>query len=160
MKRIVSAVLLLTVASTSLMYAQSGPAPNPATGEARLVLPDNSTISGQYTDNIRKKGEIVLIISGKKTKYNAATISEAQVGNIKYITLNYTFYEVVYQGSKLTLLRKASTPSGFQYNGSDAVAISSEGDIDDLFIKSKNGIQLLTKKNSRELLGQACGTTA
>ena len=148
---------MLLFYSASLLYAQPGPASNPSSGDAKLILPDNSTVTGPVTDNIRKKGEVVLLVNGKKTKYNAATISEAQIGTARYITLNYTFYEVIYQGKNLTLLRKASKPAGLQYNGADAAVVSSDGDIDDLFVKSsKNGLQLLTKKNYKDILGQTC----
>ena len=103
---------------------------------------------------------MILVINGKKTRYRAGDINFVQTGNTKYITSNYTFYEVIYAGKSLTLLRKASEPSGLQYNGSDAVVISSEGKIDDLFLKKENGTpQLVTTKNLGTLLGNTCTYT-
>jgi len=46
-----------------------------------------------------------------------------------------------------------------QYNGADAIVVSSEGSIDDLFVKKADGnIKLLTKKNYKEVLGDCAGT--
>ena len=143
----------------SAVYAQPSPSGDPDVSvSGQVVLTDNSTVAGTVKENIRKKGELTLLNSGKKKKYKAADISSAQIGGSQYITWNYTFYEVIFQGKSLTLLRKANEPSGVQYNGSDAVVISSEGNIDDLFIK-KNGdasLILLSKKNVKDILGKVC----
>lgn len=128
----------------------------------QVVLPDNSTVSGTIKESIRKKGELTVITGDKKTKYKAGDISSAQIGSSQYITWNYTFYEVLGQNKNLTLLRKANEPAGVQYNGSDAVTVNSEGNIDDLFIK-KNGetsLQIVTKKNIKEVLSKICPTCA
>lgn len=126
----------------------------------QIVLPDNSTVSGTIKDNIRKKGELTVVNNGKKTKYKAGDISSAQLGSSNYITWNYTFYEILWQGKNLTLLRKANEPSGVQYSGSEAIAVTSDGKVDDLFVR-KNGdpsLQLLTKKTVKEVLGNICST--
>lgn len=150
MKKVLFAVGVSVFIQASALYGQS-PAANT---EAKVILANNETVSGSVTDNIRKKGELIMLINGKKTKFKAGDIISARIGASNYITSNYTFYEVLHQGKNLTLLRKASEPSGVQYNGSDAVVVTSQGDIDDLFIKKeKNSPQLLTKKNAKEVLG-------
>jgi hypothetical protein len=137
-------------------YAQPGPSTNPGSeGQANgvITLTNNSTVSGPIKDNMRKKGEVILQADGKKTRYKAGEVTSVQIGNTHYITSNYTFYEVVYKGKTLELLRKASEPQGLQYNGSEAAVVSSEGDIDDLFVRKNGGtLTLLTKKNSKDVL--------
>jgi hypothetical protein len=153
-----SLIMLLLAFQGAALYAQPGPTANPNGKEqAQITLTDNSTLTGELTDNIRKKGEVTLVVNGKKTRFKAGDISSVHIGGKHFITINYTFYEVVYQGKNITLLRKASEPSGLQYNGSDAAVITSEGDIDDLLVKKENGnLKLLTTKNVKELLGNEC----
>lgn len=160
MKKVLNLIVIVLLLQ-SAVYAQPSPSSDPDVSvSGQVILTDNSAVAGTVKDNIRKKGELILLNSGKKTKYKAGDISSAQIGGSQYITWNYTFYEVIFQGNHLTLLRKANEPSGVQYNGSEAVVISSEGSIDDLFIK-KNGdasLILLTKKNVKEVLGKVCNS--
>lgn len=143
---------------SGIVYAQPAPAANPTSvPEQRIVLTNNEVVSGPITDNIRKKGEVVVQAGVKKTKYKASDIIRVELGATTYVSINYTFYEVLFAGKNITLLRKANQPSTVQYNGSEAMVISSEGNIDDLFIKKTSGaLQLLTAKNISEILGQAC----
>ncbi|MBL7738819.1 MAG: hypothetical protein JNK14_06335 [Chitinophagaceae bacterium] len=153
------------IAFSLLLHAvvMAQPAGDPeATVSGQITLPDNSTVSGSIKDNIRKKGELVVVNGGKKTKYKAGEINGAQVGAVNYLTWNYTFYEILWQGTTLTLLRKANEPAGVQYNGSDAVVVSSEGNVDDLFVRKKGeaSLVLLTKKTAKEVLGKLCSSCA
>ncbi len=152
-------MIAIALGLSAAAYAQPTPAANASAVNGQVVLFDNSTITGTIQDNIRKKGEVVIVANGKKTKYKAADISSVLIGTIRYITHNYTFYEVVSEGKNVTLLRKANEPSGVQYNGSDAISITSEGNVDDLFIRKAGAgsLQLLTKNNVKEVLG-ACAT--
>jgi hypothetical protein len=158
MKKIIGVFTLFLLLNTGISYAQPGPTSNPSEKkEPSITLVDNTTITGELTDNIRKKGEVILVINGKKTRYKAGDVNFVQTTNTRYVTSNYIFYEVVYSGKNFTLLRKASEPNGLQYNGTDAVVVSSEGNIDDLFLKKENGTpQLITSKNLGTLLGSAC----
>lgn len=125
----------------------------------KLILPDNSVIAGTIKDNIRKKGELILLREGKKTKFKANDLTSAEVEGSTYLSHNNAFYELVWQGNNLTLYRKASTSSGIQFNGTEPIVTgSSDGDVDDLFVK-KNGdpsFYLLSKKNLKEVLGKIC----
>ena len=154
MKKYSSLVIAAMLFSTAL-FAQPGP--NATASSGQVTLADNSTVSGIIKDNIQKKGEVTVEANGKKTKYGAGEISGVQFGTTKFITQNYTFYEVITEGKNFTLFRKANDPSGIQYSGNDPIAISSEGDVDDLFVKKSgtNILQLITKKNVKEVLG-AC----
>ena len=136
MKKKLNLIVCVLLLHAAVIFAQPSPGNDPdITVSGQVVLPDNSTVSGSVKDNIRKKGELTILNNGKKTKYKAGDISTAQVGSSNYITWNYTFYEILWQGKNLTLLRKANEPSGVQYSGSNAVVVSSEGDVDDLFIR-------------------------
>ena len=155
MKKVLSALALL-LGSLAFVNAQPSPASNPVESNDQLVLADQTILTGTITDNIRKKGEVVLLVNGKKTRLKADGISSLRIANAKYITGSYTFYEVIYETNSFSLLRKASEPAGVQYNGSEAVVVSSPGDIDDLFLKTQAGQQLLSKKNISEELGKVC----
>lgn len=159
MKKTISLIIFGSLLQLSALHAQPAPASDPSGfTNGQVVLPDNSTVTGSVKDNIRKKGEVTLVNEGKTTKYKAADINSVRIGNVLFITSNYTFYELIWEGKNISLLRKANEPSGVQYNGSDPVVISSEGSIDDLFIKKTGdaSLQLLTKKNVKEVLGGIC----
>jgi hypothetical protein len=161
MKKALSLIACSLLLQASVAFTQPSASNDPeiaVTGQ--VVLPDNSTVSGSVKDNIRKKGELTILTNGKKTKYKAGDISTAQVGSSNYITWNYTFYEILWQGRNLTLLRKANEPSGVQYSGSNPVVVTSEGSVDDLFIRQtgNSSLQWLTKKNIKEALGKICSS--
>lgn len=157
-------IILIAIAFSlnSALLAQPSSENTTAATTGKVVLPDNSIREGSVQDNIRKKGEIVIIADGKKTRYRAGEINRASVGGTSYITWNYTFYELVHQGKNLELYRKANEPAAVQYNGSEAVAISSEGKVDDLFLRKtgSQSLQLITAKNFRDLLSASCGACA
>lgn len=162
MKKVLSLIAISLLLST-LVNAQPSPAPGSADASSgKIVLPDNSVVSGTITDNIRKKGELVIVSGEKKIKYKAGDISGAEIGNSRFITWNHTFYEVIYQGKNLTLLRKANEPASIQYSGSEAIVVNSEGKIDDLFIRKTGdaSLQLLTKKNVKAILSTICSSCA
>jgi hypothetical protein len=156
-------VLILVALSTIMLPAFTQPSPsNPPTtsSSGQIMLPDNTTLDGTVQDNVRKKGELVLTVNGKKTRYKAGDINGAVAGTIKYITWNYTFYEILFEGKNLTLLRKANEPAGVQYSGSTAVVVTSDGNVDDLFIRKKSdpAPQLISMKNAKEILSASCVT--
>jgi len=161
MKKKLNLIVCVLLLHAAVIFAQPSPGNDPdITVSGQVVLPDNSTVSGSVKDNIRKKGELTILSNGKKTKYKAGDINTAQVGSSNYITWNYTFYEILWQGKNLTLLRKANEPSGVQYSGSNAVVVSSEGDVDDFFIRETGSpsLQWLTKKTIKEILGKSCSS--
>lgn len=160
MKKFLSLLALTVLLQVTNLTAQPAPEKD-AEGyvSGQILLTDNSTITGTIKDNIRKKGEVTLLRDGKKTKYKAGEINSLQLGSSNYITNNYTFYEIIWQGKNITLLRKANEPSGVQYNGVEPVVVSSgEGNVDDYFIKkaSDASLYLLNSKNVKEVLGKIC----
>lgn len=164
MKKLLSLSALIFLLQITVINAQS--ATDKETADfvsGQVVLPDNSIITGTLKDNIRKKGEVTLLVDGKKTRFKAGDITSVKIGNSNYVTNNYTFYEIIWQGSLITLLRKANEPSGVQYNGTEPVAISgTEGKIDDYFVTKTNqsSFHLLTNKNIKDVLGKLCSSCA
>lgn len=153
MKKVMT-ILACTISLSLTTLAQPAPAEE---SSAQVLLPDNTKVTGSVKENIRKKGEIQLTADGKRTKYKAGDIAALEIGGTRYITHNYTFYEVVADHNSITLLRKANEPSGIQYYGKEAIVVTSEGNIDDLFVRKGNGsLQLLTKKNWKEAIAQVC----
>lgn len=152
--------LVCSILLVSLSYAQSASATDEVSGN--IVLPDNTTVTGMIKDNIRKKGELTIVNNGKKTKYKASEIIGAQVGTVHYITWNFTFYEILWQGKNLALLRKANEPANVQYNGTEAISITSDGKVDDLFVKknSDGTVSLINKKTAKEVLASICSSCA
>jgi hypothetical protein len=156
-----SIVALLSFATSS--FGQPIPDNNIPEGfiSGQVILQDNSTLTAVIKDNIRKKGEVIVLADGKKTRYKANDLKNVRIGGTEYITNNYGFYEVIWQGSSLTLLRKANEPNGIQYTGNEPIAISSQGSVDDYFIKKADSpFQILTKKNVIQVLKSLCVTCA
>ncbi|HUR64744.1 MAG TPA: hypothetical protein VMZ03_00205 [Chitinophagaceae bacterium] len=161
MKKLPGLFLFAILLQFTVANAQPIPEKNNDVTSGQLTLPDNSVITGTLKDNIRKKGEVTVINDGKKTRYKADQLTSVQIGAVTYITNDNTFYEVIWQGKTISLLRKASTPSAIQYNGTEAiVAAGGEGDVDDYFIKRSGeaSFQWLTKKNVKEVLGKFCSS--
>jgi hypothetical protein len=125
----------------------------------RVTLPDNTVITGTIKDNIRKKGEVIILNEGKKSKYLASDINSVEIGASHYITNNNTFFELVWESNSITLYRKANNPSAIQYNGTEPVVVNkSVGEIDDLFVKKTGDgtFYHLTSKNIKEVIGTSC----
>jgi hypothetical protein len=159
MYRKLSVLAIVLSFQFTALRAQMNDASAPVAGQ--ITLPDNSQLSGSIKDNIRKKGEVTLEVNGKKKKYKAGEVSSVQFGDSKYISINYTFYQVLSTGGSGNVLRKANEPSEVQYNGNEAILISSEGRVDDLFIQtSANTIVLINKKNASDVLGKICPAQA
>ena len=161
MKKLFSSLVIAALLQLPAVNAQPIPEKNNDAVNGQVTLPDNSVMNGAVKDNIRKKGEVILLQDGKKTRYNADQVTSVQVGHTTYMTNNNTFYELIWQGRSITLLRKASRSSAIQYNGTDVVSASgSEGDVDDLFVKRANdpSFHLLTRKNQKEVLAMSCST--
>ena len=162
MKKLLSLLSLTVLLQATTLTAQPAPEKD-AEGyvSGQILLTDNSTVSGTIKDNIRKKGEVTVLRDGKKTKYKAGEINSVQIGSSNYITNNYTFYEIIWQGKNITLLCKANEPSGVQYNGVEPVVVSSgEGDIDDYFVKKATdaSLYLLDRKTAKDVLGKFCSS--
>lgn len=126
-----------------------------------IMMPDKTTHNGYVKNNMKKNGAIVFLSSdGKKTKYTAAQLYRVTVDTKEYISSNNGFYQVIADGAKIKLLRKASNnSSAIQYNGSEPIlADAGEGSYDDYFIQTAGTtkLQLVRKKDFSKIFSTVC----
>lgn len=125
-----------------------------------LVTPDNVLHEGLIKNNLKRNGEVIFMsVDGKKSKFDASSVSIVTIDTIQYLAIQNAFYKVVKDGSKLRLLRKASQTSGIQYNGSEPIMVNtSEGQYDDYFIQtvSTRKLQLVRKKDFQKIFAASC----
>ncbi len=129
----------------------------------KIVLPDNSVVSGFIKDNIRKDASVVLITGGKEKKYNGADIASAAVGETTYHCTKGDFFKVVCNG-ELAFLQKASDASSKPTQiGNEVFFLSgTEGKPGDYFIyetKSQQ-LKLVSKKTLSSVVANSFGTYA
>lgn len=158
-----AAILLLSGFFLNAQTSVSNPIPEGFT-TGTVITPNNSTLEGYVKNNLKKNGEVIFISSdGKKTKYNASQVSGLTIENNKYIVANNAFYKVVTDGAKIKLLRKASSSSAIQYNGSEPIAVNTgEGGYDDYFIQlvATKKLQLVRKKDFSKVFASVCADCA
>ena len=125
-----------------------------------ITMPDNTTQNGYVRNNMKKNAEIVFLSpDGRKTKYTATQVNHVTVDTKEYIVSNNAFYQVIADGAKIKLLRKASNSSSIQYNGSEPViADAGEGSYDDYFIQAAGTtkLQLVRKKDFAKIFSNVC----
>ena len=116
----------------------------------KVVLTDNTVITGFIKDNIRKDASVVMLSNGKEKKYDGANIESAEVDGASYVCIRGDFFKVVAKG-ELTFLQKSSNASSKPTSiGNEVFFISgTEGKPGDYFIyENKNQqLKLVSKKN-------------
>jgi hypothetical protein len=126
----------------------------------KVVLADNSVVSGFIKDNIRKDASVVILANGKEKKYNGADIASAAVGEINYTCMKGDFFKVVCKG-ELTFLQKASDASSKPTQiGNEVFFLSgTEGKPGDYFIYENKSqqLKLVSKKNLNDVVTNSFG---
>ncbi len=124
----------------------------------KVVLPDNTVVSGFIKDNIRKDASVILLTDGKEKKYNGSDIASAEINGTGYSCIKGDFFKVVCHG-ELTFLQKSSNASAKPtYIGNEAFFISgTEGKPGDYFIyENKNQqLKLVSKKNLNNVVASS-----
>ena len=116
----------------------------------KVVLADNTVISGFFKEKIQSSAAVVFLTEDKKKKtYNGSDLLSAEIGDDKYICIKGDFFKVICDG-ELKFVQKASDAS-FKpiYNGNQAVfANGTEGKPGDYFVYNQSAKQLnyITKK--------------
>jgi len=125
----------------------------------KIVLPDNTVVTGFIKDNIRKDASVVLITDGKEKKFNGADIASAVVGETNYTCMKGDFFKVICTG-KISFLQKASNAAGKTiYNGAEAIILSgTEGKIGDYFSYNSNQLTLINKKTVDTFIAEQLST--
>jgi hypothetical protein len=128
--------------------------------KGKVVLADNTVVTGYIKDNIRKDASVVLLTDGKEKKYNGSDIASAEIDGIGYSCIKGDFFKIVTKG-ELTFLQKASNASSKPtYIGNEAFFVSgTEGKPGDYFIyENKNNLlKLVSKKNLNEVVASSFG---
>lgn len=127
----------------------------------KVVLPDNTVITGFIKDNIRKDASVVMLTGGKEKKYNGSDIASAVVGETSYNCMKGDFFKVVCNG-EITFLQKASDASSKPTQvGNEVFFLSgTEGKPGDYFIyEIKNQqLKLVSKKTLSSVVANSFGT--
>lgn len=117
----------------------------------KVVLADNTVISGFFKEKIQGSAAVVFLTEDKKKKtYNGSDLLSVEIGDDKYICVRGDFFRIICDG-ELKFVQKASDAS-FKpiYNGNQAVfANGTEGKPGDYFVYDQAGKKLkyITKKN-------------
>jgi hypothetical protein len=157
--RILSVFLLLPVLSIMAQQAPEGFA------NGSITLAGGQTLTGPLKHNLAKKGTVTLLnAAGKKETYTAEQVQSLSLGGSRFVTIGYEFFEVLAEGSRMNLYRKASSAEGqIRYSGSEPVAVPvSEGRVGDYCITTpgNNQPQLVSKKNFEQRLMVVCADCA
>ena len=128
--------------------------------KGKIVLADNTVVTGFIKDNIRKDASVVLLSDGKEKKYNGADLASAEIDAASYVCIKGDFFKVVANG-ELTFLQKSSNASSKPTQiGNEVFFISgTEGKPGDFFIyENKNQqLKLVSKKNLNSVVANSFG---
>ncbi len=154
-----SFLLPLFLITSGVALAQSNSTPPEGFVAGHIVTTANVKLDGYIRDNMRKKGEVVLLSAdGKKKSYTAAEVTRVLLGEAVFTSIGDEFFRILVIGEKMTLLQKASSVTGkLMYNGAEAVVNNgTEGAIDDYFIATGNNRVLVTRRNFKDQVTQLC----
>ncbi len=151
---------LLSGVALSLLFLQTNAQTEAPKGfsKGKVVLADNTTLSGFIKDNIRKDASVVLLVNGKEKKYDGADIMAVEIEAVYYNCIKGDFFKVVCNG-ELTFLQKSSNASSKPTRiGNDVLFLSgTDGKPGDYFIyESKNQqLKLVSKKNLNAIITES-----
>ena len=124
-------------------------------GKGKIVLPDNTIVSGFIKDNIRKNASVVLLVDGKETKYDGADIVSVEIDGTSYTCVKGDFFKVVCNGELAFMQKSSNASSKPTYAGNQVLFLSgTEGRPGDYFIyENKNKqLKLVSKKNLNDVV--------
>ena len=153
---------LLPAFALSLFFLQATAQTEAPKGfsKGKVVLPDNTIVSGFIKDNIRKDASVVLLVDGKEKKYNGADIASAEIDATSYTCIKGDFFKVVCSGD-LSFLQKSSDASSKPTTvGNEVFFLSgTNGRPGDYFIyENKSGeLKLVSKKNLNDIVAKSFG---
>ncbi len=156
-----SLILAFFLFSTATAAAQSTSTAPDGFIAGHLITNDNTKLEGYLKDNMRKKGEVVLLTpDGKKKNYTAATVNTVVLGDAAFTSIAGEFFKVIIGGNNMRLLQKASSTAGqVSYNGAEPVVSNgSEGAIGDYFFAINGTNTWVSKKNFTEKALTHCAT--
>ena len=149
-------IILVVVLSIYFSVAQAQTEALKGFKKGTLILADNSSVTGNIKDQIRKNASVIFIneAGGKKKNYDGSDLISAEIEGTKYLCIKGDFFRIISYGG-LSYLQKSSDASGKpSYNGNEAIFINgTEGKPGDYFIYDNSNKQLkwVSKKNFNEV---------
>ena len=149
-------IILVVVLSIYFSVAQAQTEALKGFKKGTLILADNSSVTGNIKDQIRKNASVIFIneAGGKKKNYDGSDLISAEIGGTKFLCIKGDFFRIISHGG-LSYLQKSSDASNKpSYNGNEAIFINgTEGKPGDYFIYNSNNQQLkwISKKNFNEV---------
>lgn len=146
----------------SMAFLQAGAQTEAPKGFAKgkIVLPDNTVITGFIKDNIRKDASVTVLAGGKEKDYSATDINAAEIDGISFTCIKGDFFKIVCTG-ELSFLQKSSNASSKPlYNGTEVYFSSgTAGKTGDYFIYDNRSQQLnlVSKKNLDAVINGSFG---
>ncbi len=132
-------------------------------GKGKVILPDNTVVSGFIKDNIRKDASVIILTGGTEKNFNGSDILSAEVNDASFICIKGDFFRVVCTG-ELSFLQKSSDASSKpSYNGNEVMFINgTEGNPGDYFIygNKNHELKLVSKKNLNAVIAGTFGSYA
>ena len=119
-------IIMAVVLSIVFLQGQSQTETPKGFKKGRLILADNSSISGNIKNNIHRNASVIFIneSGGKKKNYNGSDLISAEIEGTKYLCIKGDFFRIISYGG-LSYLQKSSDASGKpSYNGNEAIFIS------------------------------------
>lgn len=153
---------LVSGVALSLLFLQANAQTEAPKGfsNGKVVLPDNTIVTGFIKDNIRKDASVILLSNGKEKKYDGVNIASAEIDAIVYNCIKGDFFKVVCNG-ELTFLQKASNASSKPTTvGNEVFFLSgTEGKPGDYFIYENKSqqLKLVSKKNLNDVVTNSFG---
>ena len=117
----------------------------------KLVLANNTTLTGYVKDNIRGNASVVRMseASDKKKNYDGSDLLSAEIDGVKFLCVKGDFFRVICEGDLYFLQKESDASRKPSYNGTEAVFLyGTDGSKGDYFIyDSRNKqLKLVTKK--------------
>ena len=153
---------MLSLAALSFIFLQAGAqteAPK-GFGKGKIVLPDNTVVTGFIKDNIRKDASVIVFSDGTEKNYNGSDIVSAEINDASFICINGDFFKVVCTGEISFLQKSSNASSKPSYNGNEVIFISgTEGKPGNYFIYDNRNqqLKLVSKKNLEAVIARTFG---
>lgn len=144
-------LLIIPEAAQAAQAAQSGKFPN-GYGVGAVMAADKAILHEAIKEDIQHEAFLVWIdAQGKKATHQAAQAIETIINNIRYVSIENTWYRIIREVNKTSLLRKAIAGAGamVKHNGVRLVrATQRQGAYPDYFTAPVAGTKLSATKNN------------
>lgn len=153
---------MLSLAALSFIFLQAGAQTEvpKGFGNGKIILPDNTVVTGFIKDNIRKDASVIVFSDGTEKNYNGFDIVSAEINDASFICIKGDFFKVVCSGEISFIQKSSNASSKPSYNGNEIIFISgTEGKPGDYFIYDNRNqqLKLVSKKNLEAVIAATFG---